>query len=256
MTWIQRFLSHTTMIGMIAAVMSSGCASPQTRSVEIDPQAEAVLKRMGDTLDAAKAVRFRVRATMERPVETGQLAAFHRTSEITMVPPDRLCSKTDSDDGMWSAWYHGAKLTVLDREANEYATEEVPGRIDRMLDYMAEQYDLVMPMADLLAGETYASLLAEAESGSYVGLHSVGETKCHHLLFRQENIDWQIWIDAGEQPLPRKLVISYKLEPDEPQYTAMIDDWDLAPTVSEDIFTFTPPADAKIVTMSDLIGEE
>ena len=252
----KRFVSYGMLLGITAAAMSAGCAASQSRVREIDAQADPILKQMCDVLDGAKTLRFRVRTTMERPVETGQLAEFHRTSEITMVRPDRLCTKTDSDDGKWSVWYRGKTLTVLDREANEYATETVPGRMDEMLDYMAEKYDLVMPMADLLVGETYGSLLAEVESGSYLGLHSVGEAKCHHLLFRQENIDWQVWIDAGKQPLPRKLVITYKQEPDEPQYVATIDNWDLAPDVSDATFTFTPPSGAKSVTMSDLIEEK
>jgi hypothetical protein len=256
MTRIRRFLSRGVLIGVIAAIALAGCASPQARVREIDPQADPILKQMCDTLDGAKAVRFRVSAAMDRPVETGQLAQFHRTSEVTAVRPGRLHAKTDSDDGKWSVWYRGGKLTVLDRDANLYATETVPGRIDKMLDYMADNYDVVMPMADLLVGKTYESLRADVEEGAYVGLHFVGETKCHHLLFRQENLDWQIWIDAGKQPLPRKLVITYTSEPEQPQYVATIDNWDLAPAFSEKMFTFTPPSGAKSVTMSDLIEEK
>ena len=256
MTFTQRFLSITTLCGVIFTSLLAGCASSQAEMRQIDAQVNPIFRQMCDTLDGAKAFRFRVSATMDRPVETGQLAQFHRTSEITVVRPDRLWAKTDSDDGKWSAWYRGKKLTVLDREANIYATETVPGRTDKMLDYMADNYDLVVPMADLLVGNTYDSLLADVEEGAYVGLHAVGDTKCHHLLFRQENIDWQLWIDAGKQPLPRKLVITYTQEPDQPQYVATIDNWDLTPALSEKTFTFTPPAGAKSVTMSDLIEEK
>lgn len=284
MTLPQRFLACETLIGIIAAAMPAGCASPQAqvaetdagrevpparvaeteaaretppaRARQIDAKAEPIFRQMCNTLDAAKTLRLRVRATMDRPVETGQLAEFHRTSEITVVRPDRLYAKTDSDDGEWTAWYRDKTLTVLDREDNTYATEAVPGRIDEMLDYLADNYDLVMPMADLLIGKTYDSLLADIDSGTYLGLHSVGATPCHHLLFRQENLDWQIWIDAGKQPLPRKLVITYTTQPDQPQYTATIDDWDLAPAVSAETFTFAPPAGAKSVPLSDLVAQK
>lgn len=249
-------MSSGTLLGVIAAAMSAGCSLSQTQVREIDAQADPIFKKMCDALDGAKAIRLRVTATMDRPVETGQLAQFHRTSEITMVRPDRLYAKTNSDDGKWAAWYRGRKLTMFDRDANMYAEENVPGRIDRMLDHMADTYDIVMPMADLLVGKTYESLLADVEEGAYVGLHFVGETKCHHLLFRQENLDWQIWIDAGEQPLPRKLVITYTQEPNQPQYVATIDNWDLAPAISDKTFVFTPPAGAKEVLMSDLVADE
>ncbi|HVP11226.1 MAG TPA: DUF2092 domain-containing protein [Phycisphaerae bacterium] len=256
MTLTRSSLSFGALLVTIVTAMSAGCAAPQTHVREIDAQVDPILKQMCDLLDGAKAFRLRVRATMDRPVETGQLAQFHRTSDITAVRPNRLYAVTDSDDGKWTAWYRGKTLTVLDREANRYATEAVPGRTDQMLDYMVEHYDLVVPMADLLAGKTYDSLLANVQSGTYVGLHSVGDVKCHHLLFRQENIDWQIWIDAGRQPLPRKLVITYTQEPDQPQYVAVMDNWDLAPVVSEKTFTFSPPAGANSVPMSELVAKE
>jgi hypothetical protein len=113
-----------------------------------------------------------------------------------------------------------------------------------------------MPMADLLCGDTYESLLANVESGTYVGLHSVGDVPCHHLLMRQENIDWQIWIDAGKVPMPRKLVITFKRNPGQPQYVATMDDWNLSPAISQETFKFTPPAGAKVVSMDELISHE
>jgi len=255
MTLTQRFLSPGALFGLVATVISAGCESPQAQVIDMDPDADSIFKQMCVHLDGAKAFRLRVSATMDRPVDTGQLAQFHRTSEITLARPDRLYAETQSDDGAWTVWYRGKSLTVLDRNANLYAKETVPGRIDEMLDYMAENYDLVVPMADLLIGETYDSLLADVESGAYVGLHAVGDVDCHHLLFRQENLDWQIWIDAGKQPLPRKLVITYTQEPDQPQYIATINEWDLAPTVSEETFTFTPPPDAECVPMTDLVAD-
>lgn len=244
--------------GVLASIVillaSVGCAAPPAGSNRVDPDAAQALRKMADTLDGASAYRFRVSAVTDRPTETGQLAQFHRTSEITVARPDRVYERTDADEGDWSAWYDGNNLTVLARDTNVYATEDVPGRIDRMLDHMADEYGLVMPMADLMAGGTYDSLLANVESGSYIGLHTVGDRPCHHLLMRQENIDWQIWIDAGQPPVPRKLVITFKQEPGQPQYVATTDEWDFSPDISPARFEFTPPADAKAISMPDLLG--
>lgn len=253
MSGIHRQLALGGLVCVCAAALLPGCESPQAQVRDIDERADPVLKQMCDTLDAAKALRCRVCATMDRSVGTGQLAQFHRTSDITMVRPDRLFVQTDSDDGKWTAWYRSKSLTVLDRENNTYASQVVPNRVGEMLDYMVDNYDLVMPMADLLVGKTYDTLLADVESGEYLGIHAVRDAPCHHLLFRQENIDWQIWIDSGRQALPRKLVITYKQEPDQPQYAATMDDWNLAPEVPDESFTFAPPAGAKAVSMSDLI---
>lgn len=248
--------SHRSLISLCALAWAAGCESPQNALRDIDPQADPVFKQMCTMLDGAKSLRFHVDATMDVPVETGQLAQFHRSSDITMVRPDRLYAVTESDQGSWTSWYRGTSLTVLDRDANEYATETVPGRIGDMLDYIADNYDVVMPMADFLVGKTYDSMLADVETGEYVGLHEVNDVRCHHLLFRQENIDWQVWIDAGEKPLPRKIAITYLAEPDQPQYVAELGQWELNPAVSEEIFTFTPPGDATSIAMDDLVTDE
>lgn len=242
-------------VGAMVMPWATGCAQPHSAARDIDEQADPILKRMCAALDGAKALRVHVRATMDGVVDTGQLAQFNRESDIILSRPDRLSARTRADEGYWSAWYQGGKLTIFDEDDHAYSTEQVPGRIDAMLDYMADEYDLIMPMADLLVGKTYDSLVENVEVGTYLGLHEVGDTPCHHLLFRQENIDWQIWIDAGSQPLPRKLVITYVEEHNQPQYVAMLDGWDLSPTVTDETFKFTPPADAQAVSMEDLIAQ-
>lgn len=256
MTLTQRLFSYGSLFGVIVAALAAGCASPPGPAPEMDSQVGPTLKQMCDFLDESKSLRFRVHALADRYVDTGQLAQFQRTSDITLVRPDRLYAQTDSDDGSWALWYRLGKVTVLDKDSAMYATETAPGRVDQMLDYLVEEFDLVMPMADLLVGKTYDSLLANVECGTYEGLHVVGDVSCHHLLFRQENIDWQLWIDAGPQPVPRKLVITYTQEPDEPEYVAVMDDWDMAPQVSPETFTFTPPIGANPVTMSELLYQE
>jgi hypothetical protein len=75
--------------------------------------------------------------------------------------------------------------------------------------------------------------------------------KCHHLAFRQRTLDWQIWVDAGEQPLPRKLVITFKREIDQPQYIALIHRWDVNPKLSDSLFQFQPPEGVRKVDFLD-----
>lgn len=75
-----------------------------------------------------------------------------------------------------------------------------------------------MPLADLLSSNPYEIFMADVLAGHYVGLHKVDVHECHHLAFEQDEIDWQIWIDAGDNPVPRKLVITYTTLPSHPQY--------------------------------------
>ena len=81
------------------------------------------------------------------------------------------------------------------QESGSSEGDQLPEHLDIRLRRVVEDvmmdkgFDIVpvQPMADLLVGKTYDSLLASVEEGSYIGLHAVGDTKCHHLLFRQES---------------------------------------------------------------------
>ena len=44
---------------------------------------------------------------------------------------------------------------------------------------------------------------------------------CRTLAFVEKDIDWQIWIENGPQLTPCKLVITYKTQPAQPQFTAV-----------------------------------
>jgi hypothetical protein len=64
------------------------------------------------------------------------------------------------------------------------------------------------------------------------------------VAFSQELVDWQIWIEDGPQPVPRKFVITYKDEEGWPQYSARFTRWDFQPQHSEHYFRFHPPTGA------------
>ena len=131
-----------------------------------------------------------------------------------------------------------------------YATVAAPATIDATLDRLQDEYGIAMPLMDLLYADPYSVLTETVTYGRYLGIHQAAGVPCHHLVFSQATVEWQIWIDAGDEPLPRKLVITYVQEPGEPQYTATIRRWSLTPNFPEDLFTFVAPEDAQKVDAS------
>ncbi len=72
---------------------------------------------------------------------------------------------------------------------------------------------------------------------------------CHHLAFTQDNVDWQVWIQDGPQPLIRKFVITHKNEPGVPEFTALITQWNFTGRISDSDFVFEAPRGATQVEM-------
>ena len=238
----------------LAGVMLAGCAETTVSQAVIDPQADQALQAMSGLLQSTPAFHFRVNAAVDKMSPTGHLVQVTHESEVLVRRPDCMASQVTTEYGQRSLRYKGQSLSVVDTGRKQYATAVVPGNIDAMFDCLFDEYDLTLPLADLLFSDAYGVLTENVETGVYVGLHMAGGKPCHHLLFTQETIDWQVWIDAGDQPLPRRLVITYKLEPHQPQYVANLGDWNLAPAVGATAFDFKKPADAKLVDLKDLLG--
>jgi hypothetical protein len=76
----------------------------------------------------------------------------------------------------------------------------------------------------------------------------VAGTKCDHLAFTQEGVDWEIWVQQGDTPIPRMIVLTYKNTTGEPRYTMMITRWDNSP-IKESVFSVEPPAGASKIDL-------
>ena len=83
-----------------------------------------------------------------------------------------------------------------------------------------------------------------------VGASEVGGVTCEHYAFRQPGIDWQLWIQLGDFPLPRKLILTTLTDDARPQYSSILD-WNLAPSFNEAAFEFDPPPDAHKIVLAE-----
>ena len=169
-----------------------------------------------------------------------------------MRRPDRLAGDASGDARNGSFWFDGKTFSAIDREQNVWAAGLVPPTIDGALDWVFDQTGTVVPLADFVYSDGYDRLMGDVQRGVYLGIHDVAGVPCHHLSFEQATIDWQLWIDAGADPLPRKLVITYKTEDEVPQYSVTIRKWNLAAQLPDGLFRFSPPAGAKRVDVPAL----
>jgi len=60
-----------------------------------------------------------------------------------------------------------------------------------------------------------------------------------------DRTDVQIWIPRDGDPLPQRIVITYRLAEGQPQFEADLGAWNLAPDLPDSLFTFTPAAGAE-----------
>jgi hypothetical protein len=98
-----------------------------------------------------------------------------------------------------------------------------------------------IPGADLLLSEPYTELTAGVIEAKHIGRGVVDGVECEHLAFRNLDTDWQIWVEVGDHPVPRKYVITSKTVAAAPQYTLRLKDWTTDVKLAPEAFAFKPP---------------
>jgi hypothetical protein len=244
-----------TMAFMILAA-TMGCSTPPAAKPDIAPQAQAALMKMSESLAKAPALNFRARTTMDVPASAEQMVQVERRSQVHFVRPDRVLIETRKDKDCWVMCHLGSSLTIMDKTTNQYACASSPRGVEHLFDELADKYGAVVPLAELLFPDPYKAMTENVLQGVYLGERDLGGVTCTHLLFVQEDVDWQIWITNGERSVPHKIVIDYKKLPGRPRFTAVLSDWSFTAPADQKLFQFCPPKDAKKVEMPALFAAQ
>ena len=223
------------------AALDSVAASGAQGAPGVDARADRILRRMGDYLSSAGEFTFQADLSYDVVAPEGQTILYSAVTRVALRRPERLHVEYDGDERRTSVVFDGQTFTIYDAAANVYTVTDVPGSTDDALDTVFDRYGVSVPIADFFYADPYGVLIENAQSGYVVGKHPVDGVPCNHLAFSQEGIDWQIWIESGPRPVPRKLVITYKEETGEPQYIAVLSAWDFNPRLSDHYFEFEPP---------------
>ncbi len=227
--------------GLMLAVLAPVAAATAQESGSIDELADQVLRQMGEYLEGVQRFRVHAEATDDDVIDTGQLVVFGHTLDMVVRRPNRLWADVNGDLGHKRLLYDGRTARLLDFTYGTVAETEARATIEATVNDLIDRLGVVVPLAELAFDDPYATLIENVDAGSYIGIRVVDGIEYHHLAFSQETIDWEVWIENGARPLPRKLVIRYKDEPGNPQFVAILSDWDLADASPDALFSAETP---------------
>ena len=244
------------LISAIAPAVWAGPATTPTTQEAIDPLASQILKQSCDYLAASPALAVHAEVWKDVILPTNFKIQVTRSIDLDVRRPDRFHVEAHAHRKGRSIWYDGKSLTVLDRENNLYGVVDAPPTIDQTLDLAAEKYGVTVPLEDMAVSDPYGSAMKNVTAGGYFGDEPVLGVPCRHIGFANDKIDWQLWVADGPQPLPQKLVISYKTEDQKPQFIAIFSKWNLGDRAADLAFQFIPPpGSAKIDWLPKTTGE-
>lgn len=230
----------------IAAVAGFSVVA-QAQPAGIAPEAQRLLKTSTDFLAKQQQFSADTRITLEVVLKTGQKIEFNHTARQSVQRPNKLRAERTGDLVNQVFIYDGKSLTLHNPQDKVYAQVAAPDTLESMYEFARTKLDIVAPASDLVYKNAYDVLMDGVTDGFVVGKAVIEGVRCDHLAFRAPHVDWQIWVQEGAQPLPRKFVITTRDLDNAPQFGVTVTRWNLKPAFGAQTFAFTPPAGAKKV---------
>ncbi len=203
------------------------------------------LKRMSETLGAAKSFSVRSRSTVEVPAKTGQYVTLLGISEVALERPNKLRARVTGEVPNFDFYYDGTNMAAFAPQNNVYSIDKAPGTIDELLNVVEDKSGIHLATADVMFSDPYAILTKDLTSAFVVGTAMVDGSPCEHLAFKSRAVHWEIWVETGQSALPRCLVVTYPEAQNLPRFHVELSNWNLQPNLPPNFFVFKPPPDAK-----------
>jgi hypothetical protein len=211
-----------------------------------------IFKAMADYISSQNTISIAFDTDIEVITTELQKIQFASSGQVLLSRPDKIRASRTGGYTDVELVFDGKSVTVLGKNINAYAQAEASGTIDQLIDALRDKYNVAMPGADLLLSRVFDELMADVTDAKHIGQGVIDGVECEHLAFRNPEIDWQIWIEAGAQPIPRKYVITSKNLTGAPQYTLRIKEWRADVPITADAFAFKAPADSRKVEIAAL----
>lgn len=225
-------------------------ASPIARAEEDD--AASILKTMTDYVASQKNITAVFDTDIEVITPELQKIQFASSSRLSLTRPDKLWVSRSGGYADVDLVFDGKTATILGKNLNAFAQFDAPGSTDQLIDKLRSELSIEAPGADLLLSGAYDEMMKDVLDAKHIGRGVIGGVECEHLAFRNADTDWQIWIEVGPKPIPRKYVITSKAVTGAPQYTLLMRDWQTDAQIASDAYTFKAPADAKKIDVKEL----
>ena len=210
-------------------------------------QAMKILSGMTQFIEATPAFSVKGNAGGELMMNNGQLVEYGTTFTATFLRPAKFYLSLGSRDGSEATMvFDGETITVASsvNGLHIYDTTPQQGDVTESLDLLSRESGSSRELAYFLT-EQLTTSLTSLQGGFSLGKSSIDGVLCDHLALRSDTRDGQVWIERGDEPMPRRILITHRNKPGKPRFWVQFGEWDLSPELSDSTFKYTPPDGAE-----------
>jgi hypothetical protein len=238
---LKKTLIKRAVCTLVLLLMAQGVSAADEQATSVNEQALTLLKRSADFIAGSRAISIAVEYGFDVVQASGQKVEFGGTRRIMVRRPDRARIEFARRDGTQGELvFDGKQVILVNKNEKLYSIENRSGDVGTVLDFVADKLGVPIPLRDFLAPDPAAVLTQGLVAARYGGEATIAGLPCDHLAFRTDAVDYQVWISRGEQPLPRRLVITYREAEGQPQFWAQFVTWDINPELGDSLFVYEP----------------
>jgi hypothetical protein len=225
--------------------------APPDIGPDMDPIALDVLRAVCDPIRRADDFSMRLLVGKERIGSNGQIITEFNFQHISVDRPGKIRVEFQSAHHDLVLFNDEGKAFLFAPKENLYANVDAASTIEQTLDIL-DKRDITLPIAPFLRHDPYAALVDGVKTAAVIGSAEIADKSYTHLAFTEADADWQLWVENGDHPLPKRMQIVYKTLPDQPRITVEFQEWDLTEHFAPDTFTFRKPDDAKQIEFKQI----
>jgi hypothetical protein len=234
---------------LLLAVFLSASLTVQAQENE----AKRILKSMTDYMQEQANIEFTFDSDIEVITPELEKIQFTNSGDVLLSRPDKMRAHRVGGYSDAALYFDGQTARIFSKHLNGYAEFPAAGDLDQLIHALRAGHGVALPGADFLLSNAYEVLVQGVLEAKYMGRGVIDGMECEHLAFRNFDTDWQLWVQVGEEAIPRKVVITSKTINSAPQYTFRVKTWKTGVPPASDAFSFTPPPDARQLDANALI---
>lgn len=226
----------------LAVGLSTGTASSQDNAA-IDAEAVKALVEMSERLQALDDFIVSAEMISEEVLESGERLSSVEQVRADVNRPNNLRLERTSPGRERITYFDGEMITLWGPVTRYYASVAHVGDTRSLVTEVEKKHNIEIPLADLFLWDGNSAQVEVIREANYLGASVIGDRVCNHYAYRQEGVDFQIWIDTAAEGLPCRYMIIDLTDEARPTFQATLE-FETEVTLDDHRFTFAPPSDA------------
>lgn len=215
---------------------------------QYDSMAVAILDNMSNVINGIQSCSFTLNSEYDIYNDKVGLIKHSDAGYVSIKGPDKMVVKAFGDKGRKEFWYNGKTFTYYSVDNNQYSTTDAPPTVIQTINEIHNNYGIDFPAADIFYPYFTDDLIKESGNLLYLGITIANGKQCYHIAGNMKDKTYQFWISSDDN-LPAKMGIVYTNMFGNPQYEVTYSDWKVNPDLSDSMFEYSVPDNAKKIKL-------